>query len=91
MGFLGPPGPQNHFWDISDFFEILDFLTPQIPTLDLANGGVESTQVPNNPLPKTWLYRHLRRRARHLPPGGRYDMPEIRFFKKWHFQDSGKS
>ena len=26
VGAQGPPrGPQNHFWDILDFFEILDF------------------------------------------------------------------
>ncbi len=36
--------------------------------LDLANGGVESTQEVNNPLPTTLLYRHFRRRGHHLSP-----------------------
>ena len=29
----------------------------KIPKLDLANGGSESTRDPDNPVPRTWLYR----------------------------------
>ena len=52
-----------------------------ILTLDLAKGGPGDTRDPINPLPRTWLYRNLRRRAHHLPPDPNIFRPQTQKLK----------
>ena len=59
----------------------------RILTLDLAKGGAETTRDPINPLPRTWLYRILRRRAHHLPPDPNILGPQTQKLENLPFQD----
>ena len=59
--------------------------------LDLANGVSESIWDPINPVPKTLLFRYLKRRAHHLSPDPNILKPKTQKLKFCHFQDSGQS
>ena len=59
--------------------------------LDLANGVSESIWDPINHVPKTLLFRYLKRRAHHLSPDTNILKPKTQKLKFCHFQDSGQS
>ena len=59
--------------------------------LDLANGVSESIWDPINPVPKTLLFRYLKRRAHHLSPDPNILKPKTKKLKFCHFQDLGQS
>ena len=61
-----------------------------ILTLDLANGGSGATRDPINPLPRTWLYRIIRRRAHHLPPDPNIFGPKTQNLKIGPFSEFGQ-
>ena len=87
-GPLGPLGPLG----AEQVLEVL-FLADKDPKfgLDFANGVSESIWDPINPVPKTLLFRYLKRRAHHLSPDPNILKPKTPKLKFCHFQDSGQS
>ena len=58
--------------------------------MDLAKGGSGATRDHINPLPRTLLYRIIRRRAHHLPPDPNIFGPKTPNLKIGPFSEFGQ-